>query len=83
MTQIYIVFVIETRVPPVGTGYSPVLYWFLTALIIFWIESKAKTLNKYRFPIRRPKSCVFFPNFIELHYPPGALVFIVEYEFDF
>jgi len=25
----------------------------------------------------------FFSNFVELHYPPGALVFIVEYEFDF
>ena len=75
------------RVPPVGAGFftcsSSVLYQFLTALIIFWIESKAKTLNKYRFPIRRPKSCVFFSNFVELHYPPGALDFIVEYEFDF
>ena len=70
----------ETRVPPVGAGYSPVLYRFLTVLIIFWIESKAKTLNKYRFSIR--KSCVFC-NFVELHYPPGALDFIVEYEFDF
>ena len=33
--------------------------------------------------IRRPKSCVFFSNFVELPYPPGALDFIVEYEFDF
>ena len=30
------------RVPPVGAGYSPVLYQFLTALIIFGLNPKQK-----------------------------------------
>jgi len=42
VTQIYIVFVTETRVPPVSAGYPPILYRFLTALIIFGLNPKQK-----------------------------------------